>query len=516
MRYSALLTLMSLVVVLTFRWRAEISASRLVGRLHSIVSTPCTVLALVHSDAANQRERHAVRTAWAQHSSDAIEAQKARARNFFVVPIVDSGSEVSTQVDLERVEYGDIIVVPRAANEATEILAAMSWAAGLATVRGVAAPPHGWVHALITRDSTLVNTPYLVADLGTRPSSHFIMGSFGRSKSKKQRAAKEANKGPVPDESAFVVSRDVVATIVHTSHQVALLPMVGGIGANFAAWTKPMDLTRQHHDGFIVSQTSKFLRKSICRLGSYFSIANVDVATAVEKLAKCALPTSTGAWLIPSSGYRWDLDTSLAKALSHVMRGASVGDFGAGGGEYCKYFERQNEVHSALCFDGVKDVAKITAGLVRSVDFARPLELGAQFDWVIAINVMEYIPGSLQPILLDNMHRHNRQGIVLVMDTTSSALTPPLDGGERSAVPSLTMKEVQRIMEALHYRRDSTSENFLTNAAPHRRGTVLVFRRVKQSQKQGGGVRGKQQSKGAGESGGEGVVARETTADGQE
>lgn len=309
-----------------------------------------------------------------------------------------------------------------------------------------------------------------------------------------------------------------------------------------------MNLTRRHSTAFIVgSRARNFARKNVCSMGAYFSIASVDVVSVGRELMRCALPTSSGAWRLPSvrapgaadgtgsaeahedayedeggvgrgasadvqrtadgvpmsalRRYTYGFDAPLAEALSLLMRGASVGDFGSGDGQYCTYWEKRNEISSALCFDGASDIAARTNGLVRSVDFARPVELGVRFDWVLAINVLEYVPAALQPTLLNNMHRHTRSrhsggaemggaegrgaggdasarggGIILVVGKPGTALTPPLGAAAHGAPHAID--EVRGVMRALGYRSDAASEALLIAAAPHLEGCVLVLRRA--------------------------------------
>ena len=96
-----------------------------------------------------------------------------------------------------------------------------------------------------------------------------------------------------------------------------------------------MNLTRRHSGAFIVgSRARNFARKNVCRLGAYFTIAAVDVVGVARELTRCALPTSSGAWRLPSVGSsrRADEKSTDSEEAHDNAYDDSEGALGGGGG----------------------------------------------------------------------------------------------------------------------------------------------------------------------------------------
>ena len=257
----ALLVVGALLAV-SLGWHTRFEAStHLVGRLRSIVRPAPSLLILVHSAPGRAAERDAIRRAWRRSAADVISAHAARARTLFVVPLrarlggggAEGGTEGGAEsqslrrdaaaLERERALHSDLLLIPSSARtsaapstDAFELLSALRWAVGVAPLRGASAPPYGWRSVLITRDDAFINTPYLVAALDSLPSEHFIMGNLPARTPKSRPVAAH------PDSAAFVVSRDVVHSVVMTSTVVPLLSPSSAIGASFGvrrAWSSP-------------------------------------------------------------------------------------------------------------------------------------------------------------------------------------------------------------------------------------------------------------------------------------
>ena len=109
---------------------------------------------------------------------------------------------------------------------------------------------------------------------------------------------------------------------------------------------------------------------------------------------------------------------NLAKELRRLFNGQSVYDFGAGLGWYGKALLADDEgdgfrLRSYKAFDGAENIQDIFPdGFVEHLDLSKPVYLSVR-DWVLSLEVGEHIPRQYESAFIDNLHRHNTQGIVL-------------------------------------------------------------------------------------------------------
>ena len=108
------------------------------------------------------------------------------------------------------------------------------------------------------------------------------------------------------------------------------------------------------------------------------------------------------------------LDEALARGLSGLFAGKSVGDFGAGFGRYVEEIRKYGQVSSIVGYDGMPDVEKSSKGLVRRVDFTSEVGSGIPvFDWVLSLDVGEHIPPEKEDVFITNVCSHSREGAVV-------------------------------------------------------------------------------------------------------
>lgn len=117
-------------------------------------------------------------------------------------------------------------------------------------------------------------------------------------------------------------------------------------------------------------------------------------------------------WDIHPHGYwlRMDghcFDLSLAKELTKLFRNNKVMDVGCGDGKYVDHLSSHGiEVKG---YDG----NPLTKGnFCYTADFAVRQNLDLS-DWVLCLEVGEHVPMEFEDVLIDNLHRHNKKGIVL-------------------------------------------------------------------------------------------------------
>lgn len=117
----------------------------------------------------------------------------------------------------------------------------------------------------------------------------------------------------------------------------------------------------------------------------------------------------------------WVLDKGLMRGfLRYCLKPAygfaakrSVGDFGAGGGQYSAWLNDTGLVE-ALAFDNTLAVKDITGGAVQEVDLMQPnLDLQRKFDWVMCLDVGSLLPKPKAAMLLRNIKRHVSGGLLL-------------------------------------------------------------------------------------------------------
>ncbi|PVD21699.1 hypothetical protein C0Q70_17499 [Pomacea canaliculata] len=106
-------------------------------------------------------------------------------------------------------------------------------------------------------------------------------------------------------------------------------------------------------------------------------------------------------------------DKQLAESLGHFLSGQRVASFGDGPGQYKKYLLQQGLVASYDSYDGAPFCEKVTSGEVKFLDLTLPQYGLPVYDWVMCLEVAEHVPARYERVLVDNIARHARKGIVL-------------------------------------------------------------------------------------------------------
>ena len=126
--------------------------------------------------------------------------------------------------------------------------------------------------------------------------------------------------------------------------------------------------------------------------------------------------TRTGAFCVTRDslhiGGNWWFSTDLGKHLCNYFNGSEVLDLGAGLGHYTRYLRDHNCVSFMLGYDGGIGVYEATYGLIQRLDLTKKHDLGV-YDYVLCLEVAEHIPHKWEDILIQNIHKHNRKGVVI-------------------------------------------------------------------------------------------------------
>ncbi len=165
-------------------------------------------------------------------------------------------------------------------------------------------------------------------------------------------------------------------------------------------------------------------------------------------------------------------DPYLAEALTEFFnheKALNVVDFGCGPGKYIQVFLDSGIDCSG--FDGNPDTPALTSGLAGIIDLSAPFELEQKFDWVMSLEVGEHLPKKFERIFVENLHRHNKNGIVL-----SWALKGQGGFGHFNEQSN---EYVKAMMAEYGYESDLEAEKFLRERAflPWFKNTIMVFRR---------------------------------------
>ena len=109
-------------------------------------------------------------------------------------------------------------------------------------------------------------------------------------------------------------------------------------------------------------------------------------------------------------------------------------------------------------------MANQTGGLVHTVDLTTRMTL-APADWILCLEVAEHIPKQHEETFLSNLHRHNRNGIVLSwsdnpggnghVNIRSNAWVIERFGRMGYAHDAATQRALRRAVSDIHWYRDS-------------------------------------------------------------
>eukprot|EP00931_Biecheleriopsis_adriatica_P025170 TRINITY_DN15533_c0_g1_i1.p1 TRINITY_DN15533_c0_g1~~TRINITY_DN15533_c0_g1_i1.p1 ORF type:complete len:255 (-),score=49.21 TRINITY_DN15533_c0_g1_i1:129-893(-) len=173
----------------------------------------------------------------------------------------------------------------------------------------------------------------------------------------------------------------------------------------------------------------------------------------------------------------WHLDYALAASLVRLWSPSegstedgsgchtTIADFGAGGGRYCKLFNRTGE-YCCQAFDGSSRAAFHTGGAVQTQRLDEAFDFGRQFDWLMCLEVVEHIPGAFEHIALANLRRHARKGIVLSWSQEDGEIHPN----------AKSWPEARKSVEAAGFTLDEAASTSLRTKVSWLEGAVHVFR----------------------------------------
>jgi hypothetical protein len=175
-----------------------------------------------------------------------------------------------------------------------------------------------------------------------------------------------------------------------------------------------------------------------------------------------------GFWLVDHIDWHAH-DEPLADTLAAFFHGRTVADFGCGPGDYVRQFDQLGIECDG--FDGNPHTPKITDCRCKVLDLAEPADLARRYDWVLSLEVGEHIPKRHEDDFIDNLDRHNAQGVVL-----SWAI--PGQGGH-GHVNEQPNDYIKSRFARLGYSNDTGLEERFRRASSRSwfKNTIMVFRR---------------------------------------
>ncbi|PVD21696.1 hypothetical protein C0Q70_17496 [Pomacea canaliculata] len=164
-------------------------------------------------------------------------------------------------------------------------------------------------------------------------------------------------------------------------------------------------------------------------------------------------------------------DQRLANILGHFLSGQCVASFGDGLGNYKEYLLTQGLVASYDAYDGAPFCENVTSGAVKFMDLTIPQYGLPVYDWVICLEVAEHVPARYERVLVDNIARHARKGIVL------SWGHPGQEGFHH--VNNKSPEDVKRLLDEVGFTLNDSSSSLLRQNSTHYwfRENTFVFER---------------------------------------
>ena len=122
----------------------------------------------------------------------------------------------------------------------------------------------------------------------------------------------------------------------------------------------------------------------------------------------------TGIWSGLDSGRFHRHDPHLCEEFIKFFKEENANnlvDFGCGMGSHVRTLKQKG--FNIVGFDGNPDTPELTKGLCTVLDLTRVFDLNTKYDWVICLEVAEHIPKPFEKVLIENLIRHAKEGIVL-------------------------------------------------------------------------------------------------------
>lgn len=180
--------------------------------------------------------------------------------------------------------------------------------------------------------------------------------------------------------------------------------------------------------------------------------------------------SNRGFWTSTNIGDSYPFDKSLTDHLAQTLfKGKVVADFGCGRG---KYVDRLNNFNiKCYGYDGNPLTKEINPNC-NILDLSQPIQLNMKFNWILSLEVGEHIPKEYEHVFIDNINRHNIEGVIL-----SWAI---VDQGGYGHVNEQPNQYIKQKMKDIGYRNDIKTETSLRYLCELKwlKNTLMVFKRI--------------------------------------
>lgn len=145
--------------------------------------------------------------------------------------------------------------------------------------------------------------------------------------------------------------------------------------------------------------------------------------------------------------------TEVVAALDALLKGDgtaprfSLGDFGAGIGQYGHALKALDPRHTYRGFDGAGNIENVTERFVRFADLTLPVTLPVS-DFVLSLEVGEHVPRASEASFVRNLDAHNRCGLIISWAA--------LNQGGSSHINTHDPAYIRALLEEMGYEYDGT------------------------------------------------------------
>ena len=80
-------------------------------------------------------------------------------------------------------------------------------------------------------------------------------------------------------------------------------------------------------------------------------------------------------------------------------------------GSYVQHFKKNKLNVSG--YDGNPNTPELTNNTCDVLDLSKPIKFNTPFSWVMSLEVGEHLPKKFEDIFINNLHKNNKNGIVL-------------------------------------------------------------------------------------------------------
>lgn len=176
-----------------------------------------------------------------------------------------------------------------------------------------------------------------------------------------------------------------------------------------------------------------------------------------------------GYWIGSEAKCQHAFDPKLSESLVSFFKDKKIADFGCGMGDYVKKF-KENKI-DCDGFDGNPNTPELTNNTCQVLDLSKSIEI-KKYDWILSLEVGEHLPQKFEDIFIQNVHNHNKEGIVLSWAIKGQ--------GGYGHYNEQNNDYIKRKFIDLGYWNDVEQENKFRSNVKLRwfRNTIMVFRRV--------------------------------------